>query len=202
MFYNLYMAFWIVCCLTALYVIYSSRKEISFFTSGYRKYLLQAWKVVTFLISSSALILVSPYAGDPNWDYVDATFISILTFLTAPWVIGVIYKQPSLKLVYVALCLGLFSASWSHDLYILMRDGSYPSTWLPNMILSSFLYIMAGLLWNLQFKEGKGVVLGFKESDWPCALQQPQFKKIFWHAFPIMLLAALLAIMCILPMYI
>jgi len=40
-----------------------------------------------------------------------------------------------------SLCVWLFSASWFYDLYIVLRDGSYSPYWLPNLFLSSILYI-------------------------------------------------------------
>jgi hypothetical protein len=56
----------------------------------------------------------------------------------------------------VALCLWLFSASWSYDLYLLLRDGSYPVTWLANLFASSLLYLSAGLFWNLHWTARTG----------------------------------------------
>jgi hypothetical protein len=53
--------------------------------------LFQDWKIVTFIISAIGLTVIAPYTGDPTWDYVDAAFMSILTYTTAPWVVGTIY---------------------------------------------------------------------------------------------------------------
>jgi len=75
--------------------------------------------------------------------------------------------------LFVAICLWLFSVSWSYDLYLVLRDGSYPTTWLANLLLSASLYLPAGLLWNLDWRPQRGVTFSFLESDWPQARQRP-----------------------------
>jgi hypothetical protein len=88
--------------------------------------------------------------------------------------------------------LWMFSASWSYDLYILIRDGSYPTTWLPNIFASSALYILAGLLWNLEYRQGRGTIFSFMEADWPSPVNNVVFPKILWFALPIMALVTAL----------
>ena len=84
----------------------------------------------------------------------------------------------------------MFSASWSYDGYLVLRDGTYPFTWLPNIFASSVLYLSAGLFWNLQWREGRGVHFGFTEPDWPAPLATPAFNRILWYALPFMILVA------------
>ena len=48
-----------------------------------------------------------------------------------------------------------------------IKIGYYPPTWVPNIVLSSILYFCAGMMWNLQRIEGRGVVFGFMEPGWP-----------------------------------
>ena len=147
------------------------------------------WKVATFLIALAWMVAVAPYSGDPTWDHFDSFFMSVLTFAGAPWAVGALFrwfkgksKKPR-RQAYVALCVWLFTVSWSYDLYILIRDGSYPAEWLANMVASSTLYIPAGLLWNLTWVEGKGVSFAFMEEDWPRAPEKhPAFSKVFWYA--------------------
>jgi hypothetical protein len=151
---------------------------------------------VTFFIAALAMTLVAPYSGDPTWDYFDAAFMSILTYLTAPWVAGVFYqirkKQSSWKQLFVAICLWMFSASWSYDLYMLIKTGIYPYTWLPNIVLSSILYFSGGFLWNLDWEQGKGVFYSFKEADWSNAKRSAPFKKIFYAMLPYILIVTVL----------
>jgi len=94
----------------------------------------------------------------------------------------------------VAICIWMFSASWSYDLYLILRDGAYPDTWFPNIFASSVLYVSAGLLWNLEWKEGRGVIFGFMEPSWPEVADNRVFRKIVWFALPFMALAAAMII--------
>jgi hypothetical protein len=59
--------------------------------------------------------------------------MAILTFLTAPWSIGLIYlvfvgRRPVRYLV-IALALLLFPSSWFYDGYLLWRDAAYTGRW-------------------------------------------------------------------------
>lgn len=142
------------------------------------------------------MTVIAPYTGDPTWDYFDALFMSLLTYFTAPWAIGVIYKAAKkelpIKQAYVALCVWMFSASWSYDLYLLIRDGFYPTTWFYNIPASSVLYISAGLFWNLDWIKGKGVIFSFMDSDWPVPSLHTVFPKIVLFALPFMVLVTFL----------
>ena len=194
--FSVYLAAYSLACVAAFYLAYRERKELVLFRSSYRRFLFSRWKLATFAVASLALIVIAPYTGDPTWDYVDATFMSVLTFLTAPWAVGTLYlalrRQAKGSHVYIAVCVWMLSASWAYDVYILLRYGYYPPTWLPNIVLSSILYFAAGLMWNLQRKEGRGVVLGFTESGWPNPDYDLGFRRIVWFALPIMLLVTLM----------
>lgn len=188
-----YMAIWIAICLIAVIVYVRAPGTFSFSHPAYRRFLFVPWKLATFTLATVGLTLIAPYTGDPTWDYVDALFMSVLTFLGAPWVVGVVYlwlrrRLPGSQL-FVALCLWLFSVSWSYDLYIVLRDGSYPSTWFANIFASSSLYIPAGLLWNLDWRPQRGVTFSFLEPDWPMVPPTAAFSKFVWYALPFMLIA-------------
>jgi hypothetical protein len=190
-----YMAAWATACLAALALYLGNPRDYSISRPEYRRFLFVRWKVATFAVAAVGLELVAPYTGDPTWDYFDASFQSILTFLGAPWAVGTIYLGARRRVpgrpLYVAVCLWLFSACWSYDLYILLRDGSYPLTWLANIGASSVLYIAAGLLWNLDWRPGRGVTFSFLEPDWPTTPPHPSFMRILGYAMPFMLIAAL-----------
>jgi hypothetical protein len=195
-FFYLYISLWASACLFAivLYILYRESFSITF--QGYFRFLFKFWKIVTFIISATGLTLIAPYTGDPTWDYIDAMFMSLLTYCTAPWAIGVLFKtlkrELSSKHAYVAFCVWLFSASWSYDLYILIRDGSYPITWLSNIFASSVLYILAGLLWNLDWRKERGMIFSFMEDDWPGVSTHSVFPKILLFALPIIALVGFL----------
>ncbi len=195
-FFTAYVTGWSIACAAAVFLMVRERRTLVLFKSAYWRSLLTGWKLVSFAIAAIAMILIAPYTGDPTWDYIDASFMSIFTFLTAPWALGTLYlacrRQAALTHVYVMVCVWMFSVSWSYDLYILLRDGYYPATWLPNIVLSSVLYVAAGLLWNLQWKHGRGVVFGFMEPGWPNTGCEFGFHRVVWFALPIMILVTLM----------
>ena len=119
--------------------------------------------------------------------------MSVLAFTTPPWAIATLYcgllRRAPLSHTYVAVCIWMFSASWSYDLYLLLRDGYYPVTWQSNIFASSILYVCAGLTWNLERHPRRGVIFGFMEPGWP----QPHpsdFRYPAWYALPFMILVA------------
>jgi len=189
-----YIAVWGAMCLAAVAIYARNPNGFSFTGKSYRKFLFVPWKVVTFVIATIAMTVVAPYTGDPTWDYYDALFMSVLCFLGAPWVVGVMYKAARGKAnpgeAYVAFCVWMFSAAWSYDLYILLRDGMYPNTWLPNIFASSVLYISAGLLWSLDWRPRRGVTFSFLEPGWPDVPPTEAFGRVFWFAAPFMAIAA------------
>lgn len=147
---------------------------------------------MTFAIASISMTVMAPYTGDPTWDYVDAAFMSVLTFLTAPWAVGTLFLAIKGKSkpahIFIAVCLWMISVSWAYDIYILLKHGYYPPTWVSNIVLSSILYCCAGLMWNLQKKPDRGVVFGFMADDWPNPDHELPLKNVFWFALPFMLL--------------
>ena len=91
-FWVIYLPIWFCLCLFAIYLAIRKRAEIGYFSPEYWRYLFQPWKVVTFLIALGAFNIAAPFSGDPTWDYVDSTFMSDLTYTTAPWAIGIVYR--------------------------------------------------------------------------------------------------------------
>lgn len=191
-----YLSAYSLACVVAAILMVRERKALILFQADYRKYMQSPWKLLTFAVAALAMTIMAPFTGDPTWDYVDAAFMSILTFLTAPWAVGTLYLalkgQAKTIHVYIAVCVWMFSVSWAYDVYILLKSGYYPPTWLPNIVLSSILYFAAGLMWNLQRKEGRGVVFGFMEAGWPDPSYELGFRQIVWFALPIMILVALM----------
>jgi hypothetical protein len=202
-FFHWYVGAWGAACVVALVMVAANPKAYSFTTPAYFRFLGVPWKLVSFAIAGIGMTVVAPYTVDPTWDYYDAAFMSILTFLTAPWVTGTLYLafrgKSGFREVYVAVCLWMFSASWSYDLYILLRDGEYPNTWLPNIPASSVLYFSAGLLWNLDWRPGRGMTFSFQEEGWPGVAPIVAFGRIFWVALPFMVIAAASVLYFLMP---
>ncbi len=194
--FTAYLTAYSLACALAVFLMIRERKTLILFQSEYWRFLRSGWKLSTFAIAAVAMTVMAPYTGDPTWDYADASFMSILTFLTAPWAVGTLFlafrRRASPTQTYIAICVWMFSVSWAYDVYILLKIGYYPPTWWPNIILSSILYFAAGLLWNLQRKDGRGVVFGFMEPGWPDASYELGFRRIVWFAVPIMVLVTIM----------
>ena len=175
----LYIAFWASACLLALGLVLHHRASFALCHREYWLFLAMPWKALTFLLGASLITLVAPYTGDPTWDYVDGFFMSVLCFSTSPWVVATLYgafrRQVRWDELYVAVCVWLFSASWSYDIYLVWRDGAYPSTWLANLFASSVIYLSAGLFWNLEYHPGRGMIFAFMRPAWPARAGQFSF---------------------------
>lgn len=196
--FKIYMMAWILACVIALLLMYRHRSRIELFHRGYRAMLLQGWKITTFMISATGMVVIAPYTGDYTWDYIDASFMSILAFTTAPWVVGILFRciryMKDWAILYVAVCVWMFSASWSYDGYLLLRDGTYPFTWLPNIFASSVLYFCAGLLWSLEWREGRGVHFGFTEAGWPQAPVVSNLARVIWYGLPFIIIVTVMIV--------
>ena len=194
-FFYYYIAGWGTACIIALTLYLSEHKLYAISHVSYWRYLGQPWKLLTFIAATAGITLIAPYTGDPTWDYVDALFMSVLTFTTAPWVVGTVYlvfrRKTQLRQAYIAFCVWMFSASWSYDIYLLWRDGDYPMTWFANIFASSVLYLSAGLLWNLEWHPDRGVVFGFMRENWPSPIEHSHFARLIWFALPFMLIVAI-----------
>jgi hypothetical protein len=193
-FFTGYLSAWSLAMIVALALLVRSRDRLALLGARYRAFLMVRWKVVTFALAAIPMSVMAPYTGDPTWDWFDAALMSVLTFLTAPWAVGVLYRALRRRStgteIYVALCLWMFSASWCYDLYILLRDGAYPITWSANILASSILYACAGLMWNLEWREDRGVIFGFMAEDWPRAPQPGTVRRLMVYALPFMLLVS------------
>lgn len=193
-----YLFSWIVFCFVNFYFLIKNPSEFTLTSTPYLKFLLRPWKIVTFIVAMLGIILIAPYTGDPTWDYIDAALMSILTFVTAPWSIGTLYRGIKFKVVnkseILAVCLWMFSASWSYDLYLLLRDGYYPYTWFSNIIASSILYVCAGLFWNLDWRMNRGVTFSFLEKNWFFIDKLFNFNRIVWVGLLFMILVFVIII--------
>jgi hypothetical protein len=191
---RVYLVAWLTALWLAVIVAIRQRRRVTLFDAAYRRFLAVRWRLITFAIATVALVLVAPHTGDPTWDYYDAAFMSVLTFATAPWSLGTLYRglrgQRQPVALYLAACAWMFSASWSYDVYILLRDGFYPPSWLANLGASSILYGAAGMFWNLDWRPARGVTFSFLEPEWPTAGSGGPFTKVLGYAAAFMALVA------------
>ncbi|MEE8540168.1 MAG: hypothetical protein V3S66_00800, partial [Desulfobacterales bacterium] len=117
-------------------------------------------KFFIYVAGSLLLIVPVPYLNFHSWDYPIAVFQPVLSYLSAPWAVGVFYR--AIKRItrrgelYVAFCMMLFTGSWSVETYLLFRDGYYMPDWLQNIPIGICCYLFVGLLWNIEWKNGLG----------------------------------------------
>ena len=87
------------------------------------------WKLFTFFVAGSTITFMGPYTIYAIWDSIEGAFMSILTFLTAPWAVGSIYRRITginkKSLVDAPLCIGIFKKFLPIKL-ILTNDMSGP----------------------------------------------------------------------------
>ena len=199
-FFVKYTAIWTSFCLVALLILAWDRKRLLPEWREYWRFLCVPWKVCLFVPAFFFVTFAGRLTDDETWDWVTGSGMAILTFLTAPWVVGLIYlvfvgRRPARYLV-VALALLLFSSSWFYDGYLLWRDGAYTGRWLGNLVLSPFIYMAAGLLWNLEakprvgFHDDSGFQLSFVREDWPSPPVDTRFGPILFVSIPLILIAA------------
>jgi hypothetical protein len=136
--------------------------------------------------------------SDPHWDAPVAMVMALLTFATAPWAVGALWRRRSVVECAAAVAAWLASAGWSFDLYWWARRGFYPDVWRENLLASSVLYLSAGLFWNLDWTEARGLHFAFLDEDWPPARPAPPFRRL---ALPVLLAMAAVTAVLLLPFW-
>jgi hypothetical protein len=194
------MAIWASSCLVAVFILVWDRKRLVPEWRDYWRFLCVPWKLCLFVPAFLFVSFAGRYTNDETWDFVTGSGMALLTFLTAPWSIGLIYlvlagRRP-LRYLVVAIALLLFSSSWFYDAYLLWRDGAYTPRWAGNLMLSPFIYVAAGLLWNLEAKDGwdirenSGFRLSFVRTDWPSRPVDTRFGPLVLVSIPLIVIAA------------
>jgi hypothetical protein len=199
-FFIKYIALWASFCLAAVFILMWDRKRLLPEWREYWSFLCVPWKLCLFAPAFLFVTLAGRYTNDETWDPVTGSGMSILTFLTAPWSIGLIYQvligRRPLRYLVVAIALLLFSSSWFYDSYLLWRDGVYTPRWAGNLMLSPFIYLAAGLLWNLEakdrwdFRDRWDYRLSFVRADWPNRPVDTRFAPLILASIPFILIAA------------
>jgi hypothetical protein len=185
-FFLAYIAAWASACVLALGLFIRNPAAFAIGRREYWHFLGEPWKLATFAAGAALITLAAPYTGDHTWDYVDGFFMSVFCFTTAPWAVAALYlrlrRQVGCSEAYVATTAWLFSASWSYDIYLVWRDGEYPSTWFANLFASSVIYLAAGLFWNLEWQRGRGVIFSFMRAGWPSRPAESHFFRLLGYA--------------------
>jgi hypothetical protein len=194
---QLYIGVWSLATLAALALLVTHRRRLAITRAAYWRFLARPWKLVTFAVAAGFFVLIAPVSGDPTWDFVDASLMSALTFATAPWAVGTLYRalrrEATVVATYVAVVAWMFSSSWCYDGWLVLRDGRYPPSWASNILASGVLYLSAGLFWNVADAPGRGIVFGFMLEDWPAHAERPGHRLLGVAAVFALLVAGMMA---------
>jgi hypothetical protein len=203
-FFAKYIALWTSFCFVAVLIMVWDLKRLVPEWREYWRFLCVPWKLSLFVPAFFFVTFAGRLTDDETWDWVTGSGMAILTFLTAPWAVGLIYQvfvgRRPVRYLVVALALLLFSSSWFYDGYLLWRDGTYTTRWAGNLILSPFIYTAAGLLWNLEAKESKGIHddssfrLSFLRTDWPSRPVDTRFGPLVFVSIPFILIAVFILV--------
>jgi hypothetical protein len=199
-FFIKYISIWASFCLLAAFILMWDRKRLLPEWREYWRFLCVPWKLWLLVLALIFVTFAGRYTNDETWDVVTGSGMAILTFLTAPWSIGLIYQvlvgRRPLRYLIVALALLLFSSSWFYDAYLLLRDGFYTPRWAGNLMLSPFIYVAAGMLWNLEakdsgdFRNGGECGFSFVRADWPSRPVDTGFGPLVLVSIPFIVIAA------------
>jgi hypothetical protein len=198
-FFVKYMAIWASFCVVAVFILVWDRERLVPEGREYLRFLWVPWKLWLFTPALIFVTFAGRYTNDETWDVVTGSGMAILTFLTAPWSIGLIYQvlvgRRPLRYLVVSIALLLFSSSWFYDGYLLWRDGVYTRRWAGNLMLSPFIYLAAGLLWNLEakdsgdFRDGWEFRFSFVRADWPSRPVDTRFAPLALVSIPLIVIA-------------
>jgi hypothetical protein len=193
-FFVKYILLWGSFCVIALVILARDRKRLIPEWREYLGFLSVPWKLCLFVPALVFVTFAGRYTNDETWDVVTGSGMAILTFLTAPWVVGVVYQvfvgRRPVRYLIVALALLLFCSSWFYDAYLLLREGVYTRRWAGNLMLSPFIYVAAGLLWNLETGDEDGFRFSFVRRDWPKRPVDTRFGPLIFASLPFIVIAA------------
>ena len=187
-FFASYTIAWMLFCTLAIGIALKERNTLASQWKPYLQFLGVRWKLIVFAAAFLFVTFAGHFTNDETWDIITGGVMSLLTFLTAPWALGTLYQiirgKRAWYFIIIAIALCLFSTSWFYDIYLFLRDGHYTSRWLGNLMLSPFLYLFAGLLWNLEAK-GHWPTFSFLRDDWPAPPSDRRFGPLFIVALPL-----------------
>lgn len=195
---HVYVPICIAACVVAIAVGLRQRHSVGLFRRNYWGWMLVPWKLVTFTAALLVFVVAGPYTGDCDWDCAVSVIMGSLTFTTAPWATGVLWRRGRPVEWYLAACCWLLSASWSFDFYWFARRGFYPDSWLSNLLESSTLYLIAGAFWNLDWTSAGGWDLAFRGLEWPPRRPPPPFRRL---ALPVIAIMVITGVAVLLPFF-
>jgi len=169
---QIYFYTWIMLTLVGLFFIIKNHKELLLFKKKYFIFLLRSWKFGSFILASTILCYISTFGYDPTWDIPETIIMAVLTYWTAPYTVGTIYRffnkfHQNYYELYVAIILLMFSSAWFYDAYAMFfLIGEYPPTAFANLGLSPLFYIFAGMMWSLDSWKDTGAIFVYTFPEW------------------------------------
>lgn len=110
----------------------AARRQL--FSAERLRFLREPWRLLTFALGTAVVAGAAPYSGDPTWDLPDSLLTAVLVYFLAPWCVGVMHRERSLRRLAPAIIL-FFVPCWAYDLYIWLSRGFYPDSWDSNLAL-------------------------------------------------------------------
>lgn len=186
-----YVAGWSAFCLVALAV---GLRSVRLPWADLRAFVLVPWKIALFAPAVVFVTFAGRFTDDETWDMVSGGGMALMTALTSGWAIATCVRsfrrKAPLSHLIVALAVMFFASSWFYDGYLLLRDGSYTPRWAANLMLSPTTYLCAGVVQNLEIREGK-LTFGWNRSEWPRPLaERTKLWPIMLAALPLVAIAA------------
>jgi len=189
-FHTLYLAAWLLYGVVAAVV---AARSVRVSLRGAARFLAAPWKIALFVPAIVFVTFAGRFTDDETWDVVSGGGMSILTVATSWWTIGTLvrarwrWSRPSE--IVVAVFVALFSASWFYDGYLLLRDGAYTHRWLGNLMISPVIYACAGLVANLEVRDGR-LGFAFARREWPLGASRSASARLAIAVVPLVALAA------------
>lgn len=189
-----YYISWIILTSIWLILLITKRKKILLFTRGYVNFILKKLKIIIFLTAFLLLTIIANLWLDPTWDNIETIIMSLLTYFTAPYSIWTIYRyikwlNKNFYEFYISIILLFFSSAWFYDIYVyLFILWEYPLTAFSNLFLSPFFYILAWMIWSLDYSKKDWVILIFSKTEWIDFKGEKWWVlKIFLYSLPIII---------------
>jgi glucan phosphoethanolaminetransferase (alkaline phosphatase superfamily) len=108
---------------------------------------LRPWKLVTFMLGTTALVVGAFHYEAPDWDVGISLVMAILAYLTAPWSLRTLLERRWRMLPY-ALFFVWFSVDGSYAIYWHFRNPAALALMREaNFAASLALYGMCGVVW-------------------------------------------------------
>ena len=108
-------------------------------------FFMSQWRLVTLYIGTAILCVGADYYQMPDWDAGVSILMALLCYVTAPWVVDVIYRA-QWKLIPLAMLVTWVTVDYSYIMYNIALDREYFRE--ANFYASLPLYLLMGMFWR------------------------------------------------------